>query len=164
MDLARSALPAFVTPDARLAAGAGKVFTIGEYGWNHGNLTAFLAGVRANANVSGDLYWSLFPHADDHGFVSHGDGYSLHYPGGVGPGSAARRAARALRAHAFAMRGVDPAPPAGACAAPLVTSTRGQLVAWRGSAGADMYTVQRRVQGHRGPMPLGPGRMQVHIS
>ena len=43
MDLARSALPAFVTPDARLAAGAGQACTIGDYGWNQGNLTAFLA-------------------------------------------------------------------------------------------------------------------------
>ena len=143
MDLARSALPGYMTPDARLAAAHDKVFTIGEYGWNKGNLTAFLAAVRANTNVSGDLFWSLFPHADGHGFVSHSDGYSLHYPGGA-KGSAARSAARVLRAHAYAMRGIDPAPPASACDAPLITSTRGQLVAWRGAAGADVYTVQRR--------------------
>lgn len=86
------------------------------------------------------MYWSLFPHGDQRGFVDHGDSYTIHYPGAS---PAARATAQQLRTHAFAMRGIAPPPPAGACPAPLVTSTAGTFVSWRGAVGAAAYNVER---------------------
>lgn len=91
----------------------GKAFLAGEFGWDKGNLTAFLEAALAGtgtpesstrgspAGGEGRIlrgtaadddsaappalfaanFWSFFPHADSHGFVPHGDHYTMHYPG-----------------------------------------------------------------------------------
>ena len=140
MDLDKSAVPKFLTPDAAAARKAQKVFTVGEFGWNQGNLSAFLDSVLVNEAVAGDMYWSLFPHGDTHGFVSHGDSFTLHYPGATAPAAAA---AALLRTHAFAMRGISPPPAPSMCPAPLVTGTAGRFITWRGAVGAKAYNVER---------------------
>ncbi len=79
--------------DAQTAYQADKVFYVGEYGWNQGDLNGFLAAIEANAAgqgyyISGDTYWSLFPKG-----VNHQDSatwsYTLHYPGDTAAMSAA---------------------------------------------------------------------------
>ncbi|MFE1890865.1 cellulase family glycosylhydrolase [Streptomyces microflavus] len=60
--------------------GRGKVYLAGEHGSD--SLTAADALALADdPNVTGVLSWSLFGHADDHGYVRHDDGFTLHYPG-----------------------------------------------------------------------------------
>ena len=63
-----------------LTQAAHKVFFIGEFGWTNDAVPAFLDAVLASS-ACGALFWSLFPHADTFGFVDHGDGFTLHWPG-----------------------------------------------------------------------------------
>ena len=79
-----SMTPETINEHAAKTVGVNKIYVIGEYGWSHlssSNLDTFLSNIQNNENVTGDLYWSLFPHADNHGFVHHNDGFTLHYPG-----------------------------------------------------------------------------------
>mmetsp|Transcript_26365 Transcript_26365/g.66297 ORF Transcript_26365/g.66297 Transcript_26365/m.66297 type:complete len:455 (+) Transcript_26365:112-1476(+) len=131
--------------DAALCEKASKVFFVGEYQWSSGDLTSFLRALRQNPAVAGDTYWSLFPHADNYGFVQHQDCCTLHYPGD----SAEMRArVQQLRTHAYHMSGRSVAgfmvPPA-----PLITSVDplSGAVAWRGAVGADRYSLQVRQAG-----------------
>ena len=118
-----------------------------RYEWGAPGLPAFLETLETTKGVSGSLYWSLFPHADTHGFVLHNDGNALNYPG---TDEAQLVAAAALRSHAFKMRGIPlPAhlPPA---TQPLITLADHGSVAWRGVANAWHYSIQR------GPTAAGP--------
>lgn len=132
--------PAMVVASAAAAHAAGKVFYVGEFAWTGDGLDLFLSTVEQTRSCTASLYWSLFPHADDHGFVSHGDGFTLHWPGDT---AAKQKSVARLRAHAYAMRGmaVPPLPPP--TGAPLITSAAAPLLAWRGVAMAASYTVQR---------------------
>jgi len=128
---------------AGMAAAAGKAFLVGEFGWKAATLAPFLAMAQSNANVSADLYWSLFPHRVDHGFVQHGDSFTLHFPDGDGNPAAVA----SLRAHAFGMSG-EKAPPFPAPTSPAVTMVSDSAgIAWRGAAGAGNYTVQAQRPG-----------------
>jgi hypothetical protein len=136
---------------------AGKAFLLGEYGWKNIDkygkpagdpLTQYLADIESQPVVAGDLYWDLFPHADDHGFVQHNDepginAFTLHYPG---DDTDMRSRVLLLRAHAYRMRRL-PLPPADPPGVPFITgiNTRDgpNVVSWRGAAGADTYTVER---------------------
>jgi len=69
--------------DARTAYQNGKIFYIGEYGWNQGDLSGYLSAIEATNQgylVSGDSYWSLFPKGVDHQ-DSPNWSYTLHFPG-----------------------------------------------------------------------------------
>lgn len=136
--------------DAAAARRAGKVFIAGEYDWqglNGGDpLDGFLAAALATPAVSGDLFWALMPHLDTFGYVGHDDGYTLHYPGDT---PAMRARAGALRRHAYAMSGL--APLDSAPGAPLITAVTAGAVAWRGTAFADRYLVERSTRGPSGP-------------
>lgn len=129
-------------------AKAGKAFLVGEFGWKTDTLNPFLAMVESNSAVSADLYWSLFPHRNDHGFVQHGHGFSLHYPNGDGD----EDAVTSLRKHAWAMQGKSPAPGDPSPTVPLLTliADGPAGIAWRGAAGANKYIVQA------GPAAAGP--------
>jgi hypothetical protein len=134
-----------IAADAAAATAAGKVYLAGEYG--SGQATdELLDQVAADPNVSGALFWSLFPHHDHHGYVPHGDGFTVHYPGDT---PAMRDAVAALTRFAGRMSGRP---------APAVTGDRPLLTAvdadygintlrWRGTAGAAGYLVQRRGPG-----------------
>jgi mannan endo-1,4-beta-mannosidase len=71
--------------DAKTTYQAGKVYYIGEYGWNQGDLPSYLSSIEANNPdqgylVSGDTYWDLFPAGVAHQDSSTED-FTLHYPG-----------------------------------------------------------------------------------
>jgi hypothetical protein len=162
--------------DAAEVAAAGQVLIVGEYAWNNPSTTAglapFLADVEDTPSVSGDIWWDLFPQNDDFGYTEHYDGYQLHFPGddtdvgngnGMGApvlsGTSDTALVTELRNHAYAMSGL-PVPPYAVPSAPVVTNVEhvtsttvgtGNLVEWRGSAGAATYIVQRSDRGSRGP-------------
>jgi hypothetical protein len=143
MDVAR------VNADAQAVVGAGKVFYVGEYGWNQGDaLSSFLEAIESNG-AAGDTYWSLFPHNDQYGYVQHYDGYTLHYPGDTPD---MRDRAQALRTHAYTMRGLS-VPRYSRPDSPLITSINLGWIAWRGVVGAAAYSVER--------LTLGSGGWQV---
>jgi hypothetical protein len=161
-----------LTSDASQTAAAGQALMIGEYAWNGSTaLAPFLSAIQSNANVSGDLYWSLLPPNDDFGFEQDFDSYQLHFPGdnadvlesgGVPPVLAASSDAplvAQLRSHAYAMTGT--AVPAYAVpAAPVITNVEhvtgaisgsGNIVEWQGANGAGTYAINRSTAGATGP-------------
>ncbi|MFI5838008.1 cellulase family glycosylhydrolase [Micromonospora sp. NPDC051300] len=134
-----------IAADAAAATAAGKVYVAGEYG--SGQATdELLDQVAANPDVSGALFWSLFGHHDHSGFVPHGDGFTVHYPGDT---PAMRAAVAALTRFATTMSG-RPAP-AVIGDRPLLTAVDADYgittLRWRGTAGTAGYLVQRRGPG-----------------
>lgn len=135
--------------EARQAYAANKVFVVGEFDWNTltpGDINNFLKLIQ-NSSAAGDLYWSLFPHADSYGFVSRREHYTLHYPGDT---LDMRARVNLLRQHAFAMQDM-PAPGVTLTGTPLITFVSGSGIAWRGTAGADTYSIERSTVGATGP-------------
>jgi hypothetical protein len=131
------------------AKSAQKVFIVGEYDWNTkqgDSLSTFLSTIE-QSSVAGDLYWTLFPHDDSHGFISHNEHFTLHYPGDTPD---MRKRVRLLRAHAYAMQG-RAAPTTAPPGLPLITAVRSGLITWRGAFGADTYSIERSTQGLQGP-------------
>jgi mannan endo-1,4-beta-mannosidase len=151
---------------AAMVTGRGKVYVANEFGWDvtdwpaRADLETVLKALESDPEISGDGYWALQAHAPKFGWQpipaptasaayarwgESGEWWSLFY-GGVNTliNSAQNMQARAelLRTHAFAMAGL-PAPPHPVPAAPVITFKRIGLVAWRGSAGAVAYSVQR---------------------
>ena len=155
------------THDAATVAAHGKAFIVNEFGWDRTNwktpedLQDVLDTLARDPNISGDGFWALQAHLDNFGFQpipadsknpafaesgECGEWWALYYPGVKTQVSTAEdMAARAqqLRTHAFAMSGVTVprhvVPPS-----PVITSTVvGGLIAWRGSAGALRYSVER---------------------
>jgi len=146
----------------------GKVYVACEYGWDVtdwptlNDLRKVLHTLESDPNISGDGYWALQAHADKFGWQllpapansasyskwgETGQWWSLFY-GGVKTlvDSAEDMQARAelLRVHAFVMAGAA-VPPHPVPAPPVITFKGIGLVGWRGSAGAVVYSVQRRV-------------------
>ncbi len=145
--------------DASVVRAAHKVFVVGEYGWSsdpdrENTLERFLAAAQSDPNVAGDLYWSLFGHADTYGYVQHDDGYTLHYPGDTPD---MRRRVELLRRHAYAMSGT-PAPSDERPATPFITQVARpddhNVLSWRGAAGAAMYSIEASTVGQNGPWKL----------
>jgi len=117
----------FVAADAAAAKAANKVYFIGEYDWtgNSGasdmsQLKALLSTVASDRNVSGDLYWTLFPYKEDGSPEVYGERYWMLNPAKADD-SRMVAANRALSAHAAAMNnGVSPAlPPPSVPATPV---------------------------------------------
>jgi mannan endo-1,4-beta-mannosidase len=153
--------------DAAAVTGHGKAYVVNEFGWDRTDwktqqdLQNVLDPLVKNPNVSGDGFWALQAHLDNFGFQpipadtdnptyaesgESGQWWALYYPGiKTLVNSAEDMAARAqqLRAHAYAMSGT-PLPKHATPPAPVITSiVIGGLIAWRGSAGAVRYSVER---------------------
>lgn len=138
-----------MTSIATAVAAAQKVFFVGEYDWTGKTggdpLSSFLAAIEASP-TAGDLFWHLLGHGDQYGWVYHSEAYYLHYPGLTVD---QRGRAAALRAHAYRIRGsIEPAPTG---PVPPIVTVAGKYVAWRGTAGADHYSIERSTQGPSGP-------------
>ncbi len=128
---------------------ANKVFVVGEYDWNTNtgdSLRNFLLAIE-QSGAAGDMYWSLLPHDDAHGFVENKEHYTLHYPGDT-PDMYSRVAL--IRAHAYTMQGMD-VPSKLMPGTPSITTVHGNNIAWRGAFGAATYTIERSTQGTHGP-------------
>ncbi len=157
--------------DAALVTGHGKAFIVNEFGWDRTDwktpqdLQTVLDTLARDPNVSGDDFWALQAHLDNFGFqlipantnnpayAEHGESgqwWALYYPGvKTMVNSAEDMAARTqqLRAHAYAMS-TTALPKHALPPAPVITAVvLGGLVAWRGSAGAINYSVERKDTG-----------------
>jgi len=137
--------------EVALTAGK-KAFIVGEFAWNardnDGDLNSFLAEARKNKGVAGVAYWSLFGHNDQHGYVQHNDGNTLHYPGDTPD---MKTEAKQLREFACAMSGRS-VPDAGTPPAPLITSVASDgHISWRGAAISATYQLERSTTGDNGP-------------
>lgn len=157
--------------DAAAVTGHGKVFIVNEFGWDRtdwltqADLQNLLDTIQKDPNISGDDFWALQAHLDNFGFQpfpadthnprfaetgESGEWWALYYPGVktlvmTAEDMAAR--AQQLRTHAYAMAGTA-LPKHAIPPAPVITSiVFGGLVAWRGSAGAVRYSVERLAPG-----------------
>lgn len=153
--------------DAALITGHGKAYIVNEFGWDRtdwktqDDLQAVLSTLANDPNVSGDDFWALQAHAENFGFqlipanvTNHayaelgesGQWWALYYSGVTTMvNSRDDMAARAqqLRVHAYAMAGAA-VPKHATPPPPVITSiVFGSLVAWRGSAGAIRYSIER---------------------
>ena len=155
------------THDAATVTGHGKVFIVNEFGWDRTDwktprdLQLVLDTLAHDPNVAGDGFWALQAHLDNFGFQpipadaadpvfaakgECGEWWALYYPGvktSVMPSDDMAARAQLLRTHAYAMAGVA-VPKHAVPPPPVITATViGGLVAWRGSAGAMRYSVER---------------------
>jgi mannan endo-1,4-beta-mannosidase len=154
--------------DAATVSGHGKLYIVNEFGWDatdwptRADLQKVLDTLVQDKSIFGDDFWALQAHAANYGWQSipanvnnaayartgeSGQWWALYY-GGINTliNSRGDMQARAemLRNHAYAMAGIPipryPVPPA-----PLITIKGLGVIAWRGSAGAVRYSVQRQV-------------------
>lgn len=154
--------------DAANITGHKKVYIVNEFGWDRtdwktrDDFQHVLDTLAHDPDVSGDGFWALQAHLDNFGFQpipadsndvafsergETGQWWALYYPGvKTLINSADDMGARAqqLRAHAYAMAG-ETVPAHMQPPRPVITSiVIAGLVAWRGSAGAVNYSVQRQ--------------------
>ncbi|MBB5338469.1 cellulase family glycosylhydrolase [Tunturiibacter gelidoferens] len=161
------------THDAATVTSHGKAFIVNEFGWDRtdwktpADLEQVLHTLATDPNISGDGFWALQAHLDNFGFqpipadstnpifAEHGESgqwWALYYPGvktlvNTADDMAAR--AQQLRAHAYAMSGTA-VPKHAIPPRPVITSTViVGLIAWRGSAGAVRYSVERNDAGSK---------------
>jgi mannan endo-1,4-beta-mannosidase len=152
---------------AAMATAKGKVYVANEYGWDVtdwptiNDFQKVLSALESDPNISGDGFWALQAHADKFGWQpisapaknpayakwgETGEWWSLFY-GGVNTlvDSARDMQARAelLRAHAYMMASSS-VPSHAVPASPVITFRGLGILGWHGSAGAVVYSVQRR--------------------
>ena len=142
------AMVAHIRESAALARGR-KPYHVGEFGFlPTTGMTAVMDAI-VESGAAGGLVWSLRPHSRDGGFYWHsepsgGGVKAYHWPGfASGDAYDERRLLAELRRRAYAIRGLatpEPEPPAPPS---VIAVTPGGLVAWRGSAGAGAYDVER---------------------
>jgi mannan endo-1,4-beta-mannosidase len=157
--------------DAATVTSHGKAFIVNEFGWDNtdwktpADLDQVLHTLASDPNISGDDFWALQAHLDNFGFQltpadassaafaqygETGQWWALYYPGvktlTMSADDMASRAQQ-LRTHAYAMSGT-PVPAHMQPPPPVITATViVGLIAWRGSAGAVNYSVQRQDPG-----------------
>jgi len=134
--------------DAQRITAADKVYIAGEYGWPDAELNQFFEEAESNEQVSGTLFWSLFGHDDEGGYVQHLDGFTVHYPGIGGGVDISQRVLR-MRTHAFTMSG-SAIPSESVPLAPEIIEA-GNNIRFRGVVGAAYYTIEKSVNGKDGP-------------
>jgi mannan endo-1,4-beta-mannosidase len=137
-----------LTTQLNQALSAKKAYIIGEFDWNADQgtpLHLFLPAIE-RSQTAGDLYWSLFPHNNQFGFVPESEHFTLHYPGDT---PNIRNRAQELVTHAYAMQGL-PVPLQEKPGQPLITSIQGKAIAWRGAYGVYQYSVERSTHGAEG--------------
>ena len=129
---------------------ANKAFIMGEYDWETPlgvPLNTFLAALLDNPAVSGDLFWSIWPHDDSNGYFVGWGGINLTYPGDT---TDRRQRAQLIRAHAYAMQGLS-VPADRMPEEPLITKINGNQISWRGAPLGDTYSVERSAVSGEGP-------------
>jgi len=160
--------PSDVASIARKVVTDRRVFIVREFGWDVNNwkttteLQNLLDEFLKDSNISGDMFWCLRGHSTDHGYmpvpnpapasytrsvpdIDSGDWWAFYYPGKATKWNTLddmRARGQMLRAHIYAMNGVSPAPRHVIPCAPAITHLAEGRVEWRGSAGADTYSIQ----------------------
>ena len=128
--------------------GGTRPFYIGECGSMDPDLLAGTMLPAIHEGLAGALIWSLRFHAEDGGFYWHAEGgaaSAYHWPG-RGRSDEAKVLAR-LREAAWAIQGYQ-APPREKPGTPVLLSfSTPSAIAWRGSAGAERYVLQRSRDG-----------------
>lgn len=132
-----------IEQDAKTVTSYNKVYTAGEYSSKSSDVSQELFdSMKNDSNVTGASYWSLFAHADDHGYVPHDDGFTLHYPG---DNPEMREVAQMIRDFSYEMQD-EQIPDEALPGQPAITSLDEQdgniEIAWRGSTTADKYSIQ----------------------
>ncbi|MFC5651904.1 hypothetical protein ACFPYJ_22830 [Paenibacillus solisilvae] len=134
------------TADRNLARGK-KAFLVGEFGHSKAEVMSELLDEVVLNGTTGAMAWSLRYHNKDGGFYYQGnpalgENHCMNWPGfSSRPGE--REKMSSLREHAFAIQGkaVEPNPiPESPELLPIQSPSQ---IAWRGSAGAAFYTVER---------------------
>lgn len=135
---------------------ASKVCYIGEWDWlttTSGTATT-MAGFCTTietSSLSGDTFWSLFPHSDTSGYDLHNDGFSMYYPGAT---TDAYNRGQTLRTHAYTMSGVTK-PAQETPTAPPFTSfsatNTDTALTWSGVVAARFYQLERSTTSGTGP-------------
>lgn len=127
---------------------------IGEFGDTSSNentnYRTLLREAVANG-TTGIMVWAIYGHSDRGGFRQHNDGFQLHYPGDT---PQMKESVELLREAAFQIRGMA-IPQRTVPEAPYLLSANRLdgnrvLLRWKGSMGADGYTV------YRSPAAEGP--------
>ncbi len=140
--------------DANSAKKAGKAFVVGEFDWNDANggdpLSDFLSTIESDSAVSGDMFWELWSHADQYGYL-YGDQFTLHYPGDT---ASMRKRVQQLRTHAHKIRHLS-VPADSTPGIPLINEVirdgQNDVLMWKGTAVAASYTIERSTSGANGP-------------
>ncbi|GAA1824507.1 carbohydrate binding domain-containing protein [Agromyces salentinus] len=133
-----------VAADAATITDAGKVYIAGEYGSNSASAD-LLGPLVENPDVTGMMLWSLFGHHDRGGYVEHDDGFTLHHPGTT---EKMRSQVEAIEAYSEAIGSATGTVELDRPLITEVTTTNGiNSVAWRGTAAAATYLVERSVDG-----------------
>jgi hypothetical protein len=155
--------------DADRVTSHGKVYVVNEYGWDatdwptQPDFQKVLMTFEDDPKISGDLYWALQAHENEFGWqpipanvpnkayseVGESGQWWAFYYGGLKTliNTKADMAERGemLRRHAFTMAG-ETVPPHMIPPAPMVTVKGLGVLAWRGSAGAVSYSIERQDQ------------------
>lgn len=134
---------------AATVAQAGKVYIAGEYdSTKPGPILQLLTAVNSTPAIAGSNFWSVFPHRDDYGFVQHGDGFTVHFPGDT---SDMATVVQLVRNASATIRGLVPSGPYPLPLQPTIDSQKGNSITWRGAAGAASYSVDTSTAGPNGP-------------
>ena len=160
--------PATITEDAMTVTAHGKAYILNEFGWDRTDwqsqqkLQQLLTTIESNNSISGDSYWALQAHNENFGFQpipadtsnptyaekgESGQWWALYYPGLktlINTKEDMAQRVQILRTHAYVMAGTS-VPKHAIPPAPVITSVvLDGLLAWRGSAGAINYSIERR--------------------
>jgi mannan endo-1,4-beta-mannosidase len=124
-----------------------KPLMIDEFGLaTTSNLRALMAAIRQEG-ISGGLMWSIRSHRRDGGWYYHNEGgtpvNSFHVPGfSAGFVYEETRLLDLLKRESYAIRGLAVPPVEGPAPAPVLMR-KGEGFTWRGSTGAESYTLER---------------------
>ncbi|MDH3254088.1 MAG: hypothetical protein OEM62_03775 [Acidobacteriota bacterium] len=140
---------AHIEKSARKARGK-KPYHVGEFGFLSTTAMTAVMDTIIDEGVVGGLVWSLRYHNEDGGFYWHhepsgGDLFKAYHWPGFTSGAAYDETEflAAMRRRAFEIRGLVEPPIEPPAAPELIEVTKGGLVTWRGSAGANGYDIER---------------------
>ncbi|TPX39534.1 hypothetical protein SeLEV6574_g07142 [Synchytrium endobioticum] len=136
--------------DVAIVRAAGKPFIIGEYGFSNPQSYNLMNAAATNNGVTGTLIWNMNFHSRDGGWYVHSEGnnfYSYHYPGfssstaspsdEVAVMSMLRNWARWICGQKFVGLPIPDPPDLS------ITGSSPRQMKWRGSPGAQFYSIQR---------------------